>query len=71
MIRLLALGEEEEIPKEEKEVRLAKYGRGRKYATSFFSELMILSKRNFYNIFRTHTLFLTRVGVTVNPFLEN
>ncbi|KAL2609451.1 hypothetical protein R1flu_028024 [Riccia fluitans] len=39
--------------------------RRRKYATSFASELWVLSQRNFYNIFRTHTLFLTRVGLTI------
>ncbi|KAG6545618.1 hypothetical protein Mapa_012972 [Marchantia paleacea] len=39
--------------------------RRRKFANSFASELRVLSQRNFYNIFRTHTLFLTRVGLTV------
>ncbi|KAL2610196.1 hypothetical protein R1flu_028769 [Riccia fluitans] len=39
--------------------------RRRKYATSFASELWVLSQRNFCNIFRTHTLFLTRVGLTI------
>ncbi|CAM6089366.1 unnamed protein product [Calypogeia fissa] len=64
--RILGLVDDAEIPKEVDEASFSQPKRRRsKYATSFLSEFTVLSKRNFYNIFRTHTLFLTRVGVTV------
>lgn len=43
-----------------------------KFANTVWTETWVLSGRNFYNTFRTKTLFISRIGIVVSgPTMEN